>query len=87
MHHSMAGQVRNLDCTLQRQDTGSSDASAELFANFCVWLVSPQQDFLRGRDVWCNWDIDELVARRSEIETNSLLLTPTIGDWLLRKMN
>ncbi|KAI7231817.1 hypothetical protein KC330_g6203 [Hortaea werneckii] len=34
----------------------------DLPANFCLWLSSGQADFLHGRFVWAQWDVDELVA-------------------------
>ena len=46
-------------------------------ANFCVWLASPEARFLKSKMVWVNWDVDELIARKDEIQ-NSRLLT-----WLL----
>ncbi|KIW10986.1 hypothetical protein PV08_10285 [Exophiala spinifera] len=54
---------------------------AELVANFMVWLASPESDFLRGRYVWCNWDVEEMIAKRAEIESNPTLLTMTLGGW------
>lgn len=45
----------------------------ELPAYFHVWLASPESDFLKGKFVWVNWDVDELKERSEEIK-NSLLL-------------
>ncbi|EHY58516.1 hypothetical protein HRR83_007109 [Exophiala dermatitidis] len=53
----------------------------ELPANFLVWLASPEADFLRGRYLWANWDVEELIARKAEIEGNPHLLTITLGGW------
>jgi hypothetical protein len=33
-----------------------------------VWAVSPEANFLRGKLVWSNWDVDELKAMEKEIE-------------------
>ena len=42
---------------------------------FCVWLASGEADFLKGRMVWPNWDVDELKGRAEEIqERNSLTI-------------
>ncbi|KAF4445472.1 hypothetical protein F53441_10814 [Fusarium austroafricanum] len=49
---------------------GQDDAA--LAAQFVVWLASPEAEFLKGKFVWANWDVDELKARADEIK-NSLL--------------
>jgi NAD(P)-dependent dehydrogenase (short-subunit alcohol dehydrogenase family) len=50
---------------------------ADLPGHFCVWLASPEARFLKSKFVWANWDADELITRKEEIQ-NSRLLT-----WLL----
>lgn len=40
---------------------------AELPAGFCVWLTTPAAEFLRGRFLYANWDVDELMAKEEEI--------------------
>ena len=52
-----------------------------LAGNFMVWLASEEAEFLRARFVWAQWDVDEMVAKKAEIEANPLLLTPTMGGW------
>ena len=79
VHRDMCGHVRNSDGTLQQWKHDSSVASPELYGDFCVWLLSPEQDFLRGRSIWCNWDIEEMVAMKSEIAASPYSLTPSIG--------
>jgi hypothetical protein len=32
-----------------------------------VWLASPEADFLKGRMIWVNWDVEELKAKKDEI--------------------
>ncbi|KAL6246082.1 hypothetical protein RBB50_007235 [Rhinocladiella similis] len=54
---------------------------AELVGHFMVWLVSPESEFLRGRYVWCNWDVEEMISKKAEIESNPTLLTMTLGGW------
>ncbi|KAG4423647.1 hypothetical protein IFR04_003192 [Cadophora malorum] len=39
----------------------------KLPGHFCVWLASPEADFLHGKFVWSNWDVDELKAREKEV--------------------
>ncbi|KXJ85730.1 putative short-chain dehydrogenase [Microdochium bolleyi] len=46
---------------------------------FCVWLASPEADFLSGKWQWVNWDIDELKARAKEITSTPLLTTMLDG--------
>lgn len=37
-------------------------------ADYLVWAASPEAAFLKGRLVWANWDVEELMARSKEIE-------------------
>jgi NAD(P)-dependent dehydrogenase (short-subunit alcohol dehydrogenase family) len=46
---------------------------ANLPASFFVWLASPEGRFLRSKYLWANWDVDELKARKEEIEGTTLL--------------
>jgi hypothetical protein len=39
-----------------------------------VWLASPEAEFLRGRYVWANWDIEELKAKKDVILNENLLM-------------
>lgn len=47
---------------------------ADLPGQFCVWLASPEAEFLRSRFVWANWDVDELMARKEEIKSSRLFM-------------
>lgn len=58
---------------VRRLLVNDADSVVELPAYFHVWLASPESDFLKGKFVWVNWDVDELKERGEEIE-NSLLL-------------
>ncbi|KAJ4983982.1 short chain dehydrogenase reductase family protein [Stagonosporopsis vannaccii] len=40
---------------------------------FNVWLASPEAEFLRGRFVWVNWDVEELKTLAGEIKESALL--------------
>lgn len=53
--------------------------SGELAGQFFAWLATDQADFLSGRFVWAEWDIEELKARRKDIEDGDLLLTTIDG--------
>ncbi|KAK5061067.1 hypothetical protein LTR84_007608 [Exophiala bonariae] len=50
-------------------------------AHFTVWLASAEADFLRGRYIWVNWDVEELTSRRQEIEKDPLLFKIVLGGW------
>jgi hypothetical protein len=43
-------------------------AAVKLCANFLVWAASAEAKFLKGKVLWSNWDVDELKARRAELE-------------------
>ncbi|KAF4469140.1 hypothetical protein FALBO_3963 [Fusarium albosuccineum] len=58
---------------LNTQFNVTSQDEPELAARFLVWLASPEAEFLSGKFVWVNWDVDELKSRADEIK-NSLLL-------------
>ncbi|KAJ5776437.1 Glucose/ribitol dehydrogenase [Penicillium nucicola] len=49
-------------------------------ANFNVWLASPEAQFLKGKFLWANWDVDELKSNAEEIE-GSGLLSIGLGGW------
>ena len=51
----------------------------DLPAHSIVWLASPEARFLKGKTVWANWDVDELKARKEEIEAGSMLTTTMEG--------
>ncbi|KAJ5154998.1 uncharacterized protein N7500_010437 [Penicillium coprophilum] len=36
-------------------------------ADFLVWIVSPEAEFLENKIVFSSWDVDELKARKNEI--------------------
>lgn len=52
---------------------------AELPGQFILWLNSPEAQFLRGRYVWVNWDVDELKSRAKEIQADPFLLRVHLG--------
>ncbi|MCJ1479304.1 hypothetical protein MMC13_007989 [Lambiella insularis] len=47
----------------------------ELPAAFCVWLASPEAEFLKGKMLWANWDVEEMSARKEEIAKDGDFLT------------
>ncbi|KAF2093258.1 NAD(P)-binding protein [Rhizodiscina lignyota] len=50
-----------------------ADDHIDLPGGFCVWLTSSDADFLKGRFVWVNWDVDEMLKRKDDILKNDLL--------------
>ena len=48
-------------------------------SDLCVWLASPESEFLRGRFISANFDMDELVSRKAEFEADPSLLKLQIG--------
>ncbi len=68
--------------SLDRVPAGDFLDEPELPANFMVWLASGEGDFLKsGRFLWANWDVEELMSRKAEIEANESLFRITIGGW------
>ena len=47
--------------------------------DFAVWLASPEADFLTGRFVWAEWDVDELIAMKEKMAGDTNLLTVSIA--------
>jgi hypothetical protein len=45
----------------------------------CVWLASSNADFLRGRLLWANWDVEEMKQREQEIVEKNLLTIALSG--------
>ncbi|KAF4438394.1 Short-chain type dehydrogenase reductase [Fusarium acutatum] len=49
-------------------------------ASYCVWLAaSKEADCLKGRFLWTNWDVTELLQRKDEITKQNLLTHGLIG--------
>jgi putative intracellular protease/amidase len=47
--------------------------TADLCGGTAVWLSSGDRQFLSGRYVAANWDVEELEARKEEIVQDNLL--------------
>ena len=48
----------------------------KLPGDFAVWLASPEADFLHGRLVWAQWDVDELLGLREKVLVDPFFLKP-----------
>ncbi|KAF3058784.1 hypothetical protein CFAM422_011937 [Trichoderma lentiforme] len=57
--------------------TGMTDG--KVAGQFFAWLVSDEAEFLSGRFVWAEWDVDELKAKKEQILKGNLLLTTIDG--------
>ncbi|TVY94407.1 Short chain dehydrogenase [Lachnellula willkommii] len=44
----------------------------EMCANFMVWAVSPEEEFLKGKFIWSNWDVNDLIAKKDELSASDL---------------
>jgi NAD(P)-dependent dehydrogenase (short-subunit alcohol dehydrogenase family) len=55
--------------------------TTELAASFALWLTTTGErvNFLRGKFVSANWDVEELLAMKDEIEGRDLLWTRVVG--------
>jgi NAD(P)-dependent dehydrogenase (short-subunit alcohol dehydrogenase family) len=48
-------------------DGAFPSTDVKLAADFVVWTTSDEAQFLAGRFVWVNWDVDELLAAKDEV--------------------
>ncbi|KAL8738660.1 MAG: hypothetical protein Q9181_000577 [Wetmoreana brouardii] len=73
-----------VDTTIFRKSGSTPDQlpmdSAALPAHFMLWLACAQPDFLQGKLVWANWNVEELKAAASNIQGSSQM-TITVGGW------
>ncbi|TVY54996.1 Short chain dehydrogenase citE [Lachnellula suecica] len=51
----------------------------ELSANFIVWIVSPEAEFLKGKFIWSNWDVDDMIAKKEELVSSNQLTQGLLG--------
>ena len=66
---------------LARQAGRKAPDSPELPAGFAVWLAaSPRARELNGKFIWANWDIEEVLERKEEIQRKDLL-TMSLKGW------
>lgn len=66
---------------LARQAGRKAPDAPELPAGCAVWLATqPEARALNGRFLWANWDVDELLQRKDDIQQRGLL-TLTLKGW------
>ncbi|KAF2475912.1 NAD(P)-binding protein [Lindgomyces ingoldianus] len=51
----------------------------ELPGHFMVWLASPEAEFLKGKFLWANWDVEELKEKKEKILAGNNLVTGLVG--------
>ncbi|KAF1960306.1 putative short-chain dehydrogenase [Byssothecium circinans] len=66
--------VVNTDINASTEHEGLGVDDINLPAHFLVWLTSREAEFLKGKFVWVNWDVNDLKDRADEIKS-SLILT------------
>ncbi|RFU33286.1 hypothetical protein B7463_g3050, partial [Scytalidium lignicola] len=62
-----------IDTDMNSKNNGIPEDDINLPAYAVVWLASPVARFLRGRTVWSNWDVNELMDQTDEIVEKDLL--------------
>jgi hypothetical protein len=62
--------IVSCDLVLKARVLMSAD---DMPGHFCVWITSPEAEFLGGRYVWAAWDVGDLVERKEEILKNDFL--------------
>jgi len=50
-----------------------------LTTNFIVWITSPEAEFLRGKFVWSNWDVEELMSKKDGLKVSPKLTMGLYG--------
>jgi NAD(P)-dependent dehydrogenase (short-subunit alcohol dehydrogenase family) len=68
-----------VDTEMARKGTFTAQDDVQLPASFSVWLASPKSNPLKGKFIWANWDVEELLARQEEINSKNLLTTGLKG--------
>ncbi|EXJ68571.1 uncharacterized protein A1O5_08365 [Cladophialophora psammophila CBS 110553] len=65
---------------MAKEGNSVCDDTAELAADFTVWVNTSEASFLQNRLLYVNWDIEELLAKRETIVAQDLL-TPGVRGW------
>ncbi|KAL8905999.1 MAG: hypothetical protein Q9207_002284 [Kuettlingeria erythrocarpa] len=73
-----------IDSTIFRASGSTPDQvpmdSAALPAHFMLWLSCVRPEYLQGKLIWANWDVEQLKAAGSNIQGSSQM-TITVGGW------
>ncbi|RVX75117.1 hypothetical protein B0A52_01394 [Exophiala mesophila] len=65
--HVVSTQPGVIDTEINAHTEFRGQDDINLPAHFHVWLASPEAEFLKGKFVWVNWDVDELIAGAEQI--------------------
>ena len=76
MDDSKLTRIQVLQKTIIR---AKASPTVSLPAGFLVWAASPESEFLRGRMLWSNWDVDELKDQRTEFESTTKFMIGLLG--------
>ncbi|KAL6242195.1 hypothetical protein RBB50_010743 [Rhinocladiella similis] len=64
---------------MTRKSAYPTHTDIRLPAAVCVWMATRQADFLKGRLIWANWDIKELLEKKDTIIRKNLLRIDLAG--------
>ncbi|KAK9311435.1 hypothetical protein V1522DRAFT_48066 [Lipomyces starkeyi] len=62
-----------IDTETSSKSNVPGEDTVALPAGLSVWLASTEADFLKGRMLWANWDLEELKSKEEEIVDGDLL--------------
>lgn len=78
---SVSPGVVETDMAVKSNKPLPTDDSPELMGHTAVWLAGPDSDFLNGRFIWANWDLEELSKSKDKITSSPHLLRVTLDGW------
>ena len=53
----------------------TTNLTEKLPGDMSVWLASQEAEFLDGRYIWSQWDVDELISMKEKITADPSILT------------
>ena len=59
----------------------SCAAIVELSGDFINWTTSSEAAFLKNRFVHANWDVEELMQRKEDVEKDPFLFVVSLQGW------
>ena len=59
----------------------SNTATVKLPAHFILWAASREATFAKGRFLWCNWDVNELMKLSSKIADDPFFSISGVLSW------
>jgi hypothetical protein len=55
--------------------------TVSLFGHFAVWLSSKEAEWIKSKMIWCNWDVDEVLAKKEQILKDPAYLNIGMNGW------